>query len=232
MARLRDAAGRELVAARVPAGRRRAGARRAARPRGDREGAARARARGEERISINVSVALARAPAFIAWLAQLLRARPGAGRAPHLRDLRARRGAATRPPRRTSRARSPAPAPRFAHRPLRHPPRQPGAGAAPAAGLRQARRRHSAQHGVTDSGAHFFAESLVRAARQLDIPVIAQHVEDEAMFQAIAGLGFSGYQGNLGGRPGALAGATGAMPASSKRPGAFETKLFSAPRRG
>jgi EAL domain-containing protein (putative c-di-GMP-specific phosphodiesterase class I) len=54
---------------------------------------------------------------------------------------------------------------------------------------------------VSNSGARFYAESLVSAARQLDIPVIAQNVEDEAVFQAIAGLGFSGYQGNLGGRP-------------------------------
>jgi len=54
---------------------------------------------------------------------------------------------------------------------------------------------------VSNSGARFYAESLIAAARQLDIPVIAQNVEDEAMFHAIAGLGFSGYQGNLGGRP-------------------------------
>lgn len=54
---------------------------------------------------------------------------------------------------------------------------------------------------VVDSGAHFFAESLVRAARQLDIPVIAHHVEDEAIFHAIASIGFSGYQGDLGGSP-------------------------------
>jgi len=54
---------------------------------------------------------------------------------------------------------------------------------------------------LASSGARFYAESLVSAARQLDIPVIAQHVEDEAMFHTIAGLGFSGYQGNLGGRP-------------------------------
>jgi EAL domain-containing protein (putative c-di-GMP-specific phosphodiesterase class I) len=54
---------------------------------------------------------------------------------------------------------------------------------------------------VSHSGARFYAESLTSAARQLDIPVIAQNVEDEAMFHVIAGLGFSGYQGNLGGRP-------------------------------
>jgi len=54
---------------------------------------------------------------------------------------------------------------------------------------------------LTDAGAHYFAESLVRTARQLDIPVFAHHVEDEATFQAIASIGFSGYQGSLGGGP-------------------------------
>jgi EAL domain-containing protein (putative c-di-GMP-specific phosphodiesterase class I) len=54
---------------------------------------------------------------------------------------------------------------------------------------------------LASSGARFYAESLVSAARQLDIPVIAQSVEDETMFHTIAGLGFFGYQGNLGGRP-------------------------------
>jgi EAL domain-containing protein (putative c-di-GMP-specific phosphodiesterase class I)/GGDEF domain-containing protein len=54
---------------------------------------------------------------------------------------------------------------------------------------------------VADSGAHFFAESLVRAARQLDIPVIAHHIEDQTIYQAIASMGFAGYQGNLGGDP-------------------------------
>ncbi len=54
---------------------------------------------------------------------------------------------------------------------------------------------------VGDSGARFFAESLVRAARQLDIPIIAQMVEDDGTFQALGTLGFAGYQGNLIGRP-------------------------------
>lgn len=54
---------------------------------------------------------------------------------------------------------------------------------------------------LTNSGARFYAESVIAAARQLDIPVIAQNVEDESLFQAIAALGFAGYQGNLGGRP-------------------------------
>ena len=54
---------------------------------------------------------------------------------------------------------------------------------------------------MADSGARFYAESLVRAARQLDIPVIAQSVEDDERFRAISPIGFAGYQGNLGGRP-------------------------------
>jgi EAL domain-containing protein (putative c-di-GMP-specific phosphodiesterase class I) len=54
---------------------------------------------------------------------------------------------------------------------------------------------------VTEAGARFFAESLVGAARQLDIPVIAQMVEDDETFQSLGSLGFAGYQGNLIGRP-------------------------------
>jgi EAL domain-containing protein (putative c-di-GMP-specific phosphodiesterase class I)/GGDEF domain-containing protein len=54
---------------------------------------------------------------------------------------------------------------------------------------------------LTDSGARFFAESLVRAARQLDIPVIAQNIEEDSTFQALGAIGFSGYQGNLIGLP-------------------------------
>jgi EAL domain-containing protein (putative c-di-GMP-specific phosphodiesterase class I) len=54
---------------------------------------------------------------------------------------------------------------------------------------------------VGDAGARFFADSLIRATRQLDIPVIAQMVEDDETFQALGALGFAGYQGNLIGRP-------------------------------
>jgi EAL domain-containing protein (putative c-di-GMP-specific phosphodiesterase class I) len=52
-----------------------------------------------------------------------------------------------------------------------------------------------------DAGTRFFAESLINAARQLEIPVIAQNVEDDEVFQSLASLGFAGYQGNLGGKP-------------------------------
>jgi len=54
---------------------------------------------------------------------------------------------------------------------------------------------------VTDAGTRFFAESLVQAARQLDIPAIAQSIEDDATFQSLGALGFAGYQGHLIGRP-------------------------------
>jgi EAL domain-containing protein (putative c-di-GMP-specific phosphodiesterase class I) len=54
---------------------------------------------------------------------------------------------------------------------------------------------------VADAGTRFFAESLVRAARQLDIPAIAQSVEDDITFQSLGALGFAGYQGHLIGRP-------------------------------
>lgn len=54
---------------------------------------------------------------------------------------------------------------------------------------------------VSDPGARFFAESLIRAARQIDIPVIAQMVEDDETFQSLGALGFAGYQGNLIGKP-------------------------------
>lgn len=70
--------------------------------------------------------------------------------------------------------------------------------------LRPAYIKLAATHTATlahDPGARFFAESLVRAARQLEIPVLVLNVEDEALFQAIGGIGFAGYQGNLAGRP-------------------------------
>jgi EAL domain-containing protein (putative c-di-GMP-specific phosphodiesterase class I)/GGDEF domain-containing protein len=54
---------------------------------------------------------------------------------------------------------------------------------------------------VADAGTRFFAESLVRAARQLDIPAIAQNVEDDITFQSLGALGFAGYQGHLIGKP-------------------------------
>lgn len=54
---------------------------------------------------------------------------------------------------------------------------------------------------INDAGARFFAESLVSAARNLDVPVIAQMIEDDETFQALGAIGFAGYQGNLIDRP-------------------------------
>lgn len=56
---------------------------------------------------------------------------------------------------------------------------------------------------LTDMGTRFFVESVVRAARQLDIPAIAQNVEHESALGVLEGLGFAGYQGNLLGKPAA-----------------------------
>lgn len=155
--------------------------------------------RGEERISINVSARSTELPAFLAWLAQQLArdralARRLAFEIPEhglVRNVEAA-AAFARAVSKTGAA--------FAidhfgvHRDCLallqrlHPAYVKLAGA-------QVRRA------IIDVGAHSFAESLVRTARQLDIPVFAHHVEDEATFQAIASIGFSGYQGNLGGDP-------------------------------
>jgi len=54
---------------------------------------------------------------------------------------------------------------------------------------------------ASDAGTRSFAESIIGAARQLEVPVIAQMVEDEATFHALAASGFTGYQGNLIGPP-------------------------------
>ncbi|MEO8144189.1 MAG: EAL domain-containing protein [Betaproteobacteria bacterium] len=55
----------------------------------------------------------------------------------------------------------------------------------------------------TDPGTRFFVDSLLRAARQLDIPVIAQNVEDAAALADLAALGFAGYQGYAASAPAA-----------------------------
>jgi len=157
-----------------------------------------ARAR-EERVSINVSARSAERPGFLAWLAQrLARERALVGR---LAFELPEHGV----------VRNEAAAVQFAHTVV-------GAGAAFAIDnfgvhgecLALMQRLHPAyvklagvqvRRMVVDSGARFFAESVVRAARQLDIPVFAHHVEDEATFQVVGSLGFAGYQGNLGGGP-------------------------------
>jgi EAL domain-containing protein (putative c-di-GMP-specific phosphodiesterase class I)/GGDEF domain-containing protein len=159
----------------------------------------RAASRGSERISINISARSAEVPAFVDWLVRRLAQN---------RALAAR--LAFEIPEHGV-VRNVAAAADFAQAVVR-------AGAAFAIDhfgvhrdcLVLLRRLHPAYvkfagakvlRIITDAGAHYFAESLVRTARQLDIPVFAHHVEDEATFQAIASIGFSGYQGKLGGAP-------------------------------
>lgn len=154
---------------------------------------------GSDRISVNVSARSLERPAFVAWLAEWLARERGL--AARLAFEVAEHGV----------VRDEAAAAEFARAVT-------AAGAAFAIDhfgihrdcLALLQRLHPAyvklagvqvRRALADSGAQFFAESLVRAARQLDIPVIAHHVEDEATFQAIASLGCAGYQGNLGGSP-------------------------------
>ncbi len=54
---------------------------------------------------------------------------------------------------------------------------------------------------VADMGTRFFIESVVRAGRQLDVPVIAQNVEDDLTVANLRALGIDGYQGYIAGRP-------------------------------
>ena len=181
MARLRDAVGTRAGRRRVPAGRRRAGARRAARSGGDRASVLEARAqRRRAAISVNVSIRSIEADAFIGVaVEQMLRRDRGARRAPGLRAVRARRDA-ERGRRGGVRARG-----RRGRGALRAS--TTSASAATASALAQRLRPAyiklagaTPPRMVSNSGARFYAESLVRAARQLDIPVIAQNVEDEA----------------------------------------------------
>lgn len=54
---------------------------------------------------------------------------------------------------------------------------------------------------ATDPGTRFLVDSVVRAARQLDVPVIAQNVENAAQLAELQALGVAGYQGYLTGAP-------------------------------
>ena len=54
---------------------------------------------------------------------------------------------------------------------------------------------------AADRGTRFYVESLLQAARQLDVPVIAQSVEDPAIAGFLETMGFAGYQGFATGRP-------------------------------
>ena len=198
LARLDDAAGHELVAARfIPFVVAQGLAEEL--DRAVIEKVLREAPRGEERISVNVSARSAEQPAFIAWLTQqLARDRALAARLafemPEHGVVRNVAAAAD-----FAQAVSAAGA-EFAidhfgvHRDCLALMQRLQPGYVKFAGAKLRRI-------ITDAAAHYFAESLVRTARQLDIPVFAHHVEDEATFQAIASMGFSGYQGNLGGEP-------------------------------
>jgi len=54
---------------------------------------------------------------------------------------------------------------------------------------------------IGDAGTRFLVDSVVRAARQLDVPVIAQNVESDAQLAELQNLGVAGYQGYLAGAP-------------------------------
>lgn len=58
-----------------------------------------------------------------------------------------------------------------------------------------------------DSGTRFFIESIVRAAGQFDVPVIAQNVESAALLETLRALGVAGYQGHAAGAPAPWTGA-------------------------
>jgi diguanylate cyclase (GGDEF)-like protein len=57
------------------------------------------------------------------------------------------------------------------------------------------------KHLLSDSGTRFYVDAVVRASRQLDIPVIAQNVEDESVIDLLQELGVAGYQGYAVGKP-------------------------------
>jgi len=157
-----------------------------------------ARSRGEM-VSINVSMRSAEEPAFVDWLAGLLRREQAMARrlafeiAEH--GVVKNEAAATRFAGAVTRAGAAFAIDNFGvHRDsLAFVPR-----------LKPAYIKLAGAHTprmVSDPGARFFAESVIRAARQLDIPVIAQMIEDDETFQSLGALGFAGYQGNLIGRP-------------------------------
>lgn len=54
---------------------------------------------------------------------------------------------------------------------------------------------------LTDTGTRFYIEAVVRAARQFEIPVIAQNVEEASILTVLETLGVGGYQGYLDGKP-------------------------------
>ena len=57
---------------------------------------------------------------------------------------------------------------------------------------------------AADADLRFLVESLVRIVRPLDIKLIASNVEDPALLDSLAALGFDGFQGYAGDRPAPL----------------------------
>jgi diguanylate cyclase (GGDEF)-like protein len=57
---------------------------------------------------------------------------------------------------------------------------------------------------ASEADLRFLVESLIRIVRPLDIKLIASNVEDPALLDQLAALGFDGFQGYAGDRPSAL----------------------------
>ena len=54
---------------------------------------------------------------------------------------------------------------------------------------------------ASDGDLRFLVESLIRIVRPLEIKLIASNVEDPAVLDQLAELGFDGFQGYAGDRP-------------------------------
>ena len=65
---------------------------------------------------------------------------------------------------------------------------------------------------ATDADLRFLVESLIRIVRPLDIKLIASNVEDPHLFGQLADLGFDGFQGYAGDRPGPVRESAAAPP--------------------
>ena len=76
-------------------------------------------------------------------------------------------------------------------------------GAQAAARVREARRGLFARDRL-DADLRFLVESLIRIVRPLDIRLIASNVEDPGLLEQLSMLGFDGFQGFAGDRPGPL----------------------------
>ena len=58
---------------------------------------------------------------------------------------------------------------------------------------------------MQNQDSRFIVSSLIRIAQPLEIRIIAQAVESEALVRLLQDLGFAGYQGYASGRPQPLA---------------------------